>query len=321
MTRATGSPPVIVVGSANQDYIYRLAVPPGIGETVLARSLLKQPGGKGANQAVAAARLHGNVSFVACVGDDDDGASLIRELRSEGVDTSNVEIIHQGRTGLALVAVYDSGDNAITVIPGSNFSLTAGRVSATVSRIASAGGVMVVQAELQTEIIGAAIRTAEDSGVRAIFNLAPYQPLPADLLAICDPLVVNETEASSLVGWPVRDPSSAARAAKQLRHLTRSAVITLGAAGAYFIDRESTGHVPAPIASRVVDTTGAGDAFVGALATFLARGESFRKAVHVGVLAGTFAVGSPGAQSSYPTLADLNLVAPGPARGRSATVS
>ena len=299
--------PIIVVGSANQDYIYRLAAPPGVGETVLATSLLKQPGGKGANQAVAAARLHGNVSFVACVGDDDDGASLIRELRSEGVDTSDVELINRGRTGLALVAVYDNGDNAITVIPGSNFSLTSGRVAASIRRSATDGAVMVVQAELQTEIIATAIRTADSCGVRSILNLAPYQPLPADLLACCDPLVVNESEASALVGWSVLDPSTAAAAAEQLRQLTRSVVVTLGAAGAYFVDHDSSGHIAAPVASRVVDTTGAGDAFVGALATFLAQGSSFRHAVEVGVLAGTFAVGSPGAQSSYPTLDDLGI--------------
>jgi ribokinase len=299
--------PIIVVGSANQDYIYRVAAPPGVGETVLATSLLKQPGGKGANQAVAAARLHGNVSFVACVGDDDDGASLIRELRSEGVDTSDVELINRGRTGLALVAVYDNGDNAITVIPGSNFSLTSGRVAATIRRSATDGAVMVVQAELQTEIIATAIRTADSCGVRSILNLAPYQPLTADLLARCDPLVVNESEASALVGWPVLDPTTAAAAAEQLRRMTRSVVVTLGAAGAYFVDHGSSGHIAAPVASRVVDTTGAGDAFVGALATFLAQGSTFRRAVEVGVLAGTFAVGSPGAQSSYPTLDDLGI--------------
>ncbi len=312
MTPPAPSTPIVVVGSANQDYIYRLAAPPGVGETVLASSLLKQPGGKGANQAVAAARLHGDVSFVGCVGDDDDGASLIRELRSEGVDTSDVELIHQGRTGLALVAVYDNGDNAITVIPGSNFSLTSRRVAASIHRLARPGAVMLVQAELQAEIIATAIRTAASAGVRSILNLAPYQPLPAELLALCDPLVVNESEATSLVGWPVRDPTTAAAAADQLRGVSRSAVITLGAAGAYFVDRDSAGHVPAPLASRVVDTTGAGDAFVGALATCLAQGSTFRRAVEVGVLAGTFTVGSRGAQSSYPTLQDLGLAAAEP---------
>ena len=301
--------PIIVVGSANQDYIVRVAVPPGPGETVLGRSLLKQPGGKGANQAVAAARLRGDVHFVAAVGDDGDGAFLLRELRSEGVDTSNVEIINRGRTGLALVWVYDSGENSITVIPGSNFTLTAERVGRTVTRLtrAAGGAVMVVQGELLPEVITAALVAADSAGARGILNLAPYQPLPNEILALCDPLVVNEIEASALVGWGVRDVPTAARAADQLRRVARSVVITIGAEGAYWADATSAGHVAAPIATNVVDTTGAGDAFVGALASFIAKGESLSRAVEVGVLAGSFAVKSPGAQSSYPTLADLDL--------------
>ncbi|MET4781942.1 ribokinase [Glaciihabitans sp. UYNi722] len=300
---------IVVVGSANQDYIVRVEVPPGPGETVLGRSLLKQPGGKGANQAVAAARLRGNVSFVAAVGDDADGAFLLRELRSEGVDTTNVEIINRGRTGLALVSVYDSGENSITVIPGSNFALTRDRVERTVARLAQDYNlaVVVVQAELLTEIIEAAILSGEKAGARSILNLAPYQPIRNEILALCDPLVVNETEASALVGWQVRDAPSAARAAEQLRGVVRSVVITIGAEGAYWQDAESSGHVSAPTVYEVVDTTGAGDAFVGALASFLARGESLGRAVEVGVLAGSFAVTSPGAQSSYPTLVDLQL--------------
>lgn len=310
MTSVSSPATIIVVGSANQDYIVRVETPPGPGETVLAKSLLKQPGGKGANQAVAAARLRGNVSFVASVGDDADGAFLLRGLRSEGVDTTNVEIISRGRTGLALVSVYDSGENSITVVPGVNFSLTAARVRHTVTRLTehSASAIMVVQAEVLPEIIGAAIRSADASGARAILNLAPYQPLPLELLALCDPLVVNENEASGLVGWNITDAASATRALQQLRTIARSVVITVGAEGAYWAQADAEGHVPTPIGGRVVDTTGAGDAFVGALATFLGKGATLKEAVEVGVRAGTFAVGSPGAQSSYPTLVDLDLM-------------
>lgn len=307
MTTPAQPAAVIVVGSANQDYIVRVPFPPGPGETVLAQSLLKQPGGKGANQAVAAARLRGNVSFIASIGDDADGAALLRELRSEGVDTSNVEIINRSRTGLALVSVYDSGENSITVIPGANFQLSPERVTRAVDRLARDAGtaVIVVQAELVTGIITATVAAAARAGARAVLNLAPYQPLPAEVLAVCDPLVVNEAEASALVGWRVTDVSTAARAAAQLRAVSRSVVITIGAEGAYWADPSSCGHVPAPLVREVVDTTGAGDAFVGALASCLARGDSLRAAVQVGVLAGSFAVRSPGAQSSYPTLADL----------------
>jgi ribokinase len=304
-----GTGGIIVVGSANQDYIVRVPKPAGPGETVLASGLLQQPGGKGANQAVAMARLRGDVSFVGSVGDDADGAQLIRELRSEGVDTTNVEIISRGRTGLALVLVYDSGENSITVVPGTNFALTADRVSRTVGRIIAETGAatMVAQAEVLPGIITAAITAAATAGARVILNLAPYQPVDPELLALCDPLVLNEAEASGLLGWDVRGAATALRAVEELRHRTRSVVVTVGAEGACWADADRAGHVPAPTPSAVVDTTGAGDAFVGALAVRLAAGADLEDAVTVGVRAGTFAVQSPGAQSSYPSPADIGL--------------
>lgn len=300
---------IVVVGSANQDYIVRVAAPPGPGETVLAQSLVRQPGGKGANQAVAAARMSGNVSFIASVGDDADGSLLLRELRSEGVDTTNVEIINRGSTGLALVSVYDSGENSITVVPGTNFALTSERVRRTVERLAAdpARAIVVVQAELLPQIIESTLRAAASSGARCVLNLAPYQPISDELLALCDPLVVNEAEASALVGWTVQDVESAERAVRQLRRVSPSVVVTIGPRGAVWEDATGGGHMAAPEGVRVVDTTGAGDAFVGALAALLARGVSLERAVEVGVWAGSYAVGSPGAQSSYPTLLDLDL--------------
>ncbi len=297
---------IIVVGSANQDYIVRVSKPPREGETVLATGLLNQPGGKGANQAVAAARLRGNVSFVACVGDDADGALLLRQLRSEGVDTTHVEIIGRGRTGIALVSVFDSGENAITVVPGSNFELSPRRVDEAIGRLAAEAAVLVVQAELLTEVIEVAITTAERYRVRPILNLAPFQPLNPDVLALCDPIVVNEAEATALVGWSVHDHESALRALEELRERSRSIVITLGAGGAYWADRESSGHIPAPKVETIVDTTGAGDAFVGALATVLAQHGTLEEAVDLGVRAGSFSVTSPGAQSSYAVPSDLS---------------
>lgn len=306
LPRAAG---LIVVGSANQDYIVRVPAPPGPGETVLATSLLKQPGGKGANQAVAAARLGGDVSFVASVGDDDDGAQLIRQLRSEGVDTANVEIISRGRTGLALVSVYDSGENSITVVPGTNFALTSDRVRRTIGRVADETGaaIMIAQAEVLPEIFASAIRAAQVAGTRVIFNLAPFQPVEAELLAVCDPLVVNEAEASGLLGWAVHGAVGAEQAVQELRGRARSVVVTVGADGACWGDDRSSGHVPAATGVHAVDTTGAGDAFVGAVAVELASGASLEDAVVVGVQAGTFAVTSPGAQSSYPSRRDLGL--------------
>lgn len=293
---------VIVVGSANQDYILRVRKPPKAGETVLAESLLRQAGGKGANQAVAAARLGADVQFIGCVGDDADGALLMQQLRSHGVDIANVDIVDEP-TGVAVVAVYDSGENAITVVPGANFSLSAARVSDTVQAVCARATVLVVQAELLPEIIQVALRSAEAAGLRPILNLAPYQAMPAELIQLCDPLVVNESEARALVGRTVNDASSAGLAVEELRRVARSIVVTMGARGAYWADQNSTGHVPAPPVERVIDTTGAGDAFVGALAAFLANGSSIEEAVRAGVKAGTFAVTGLGAQS-YPTLSN-----------------
>ncbi len=296
---------LIVVGSANQDYIVRVSELPRAGETVLAQSLLNQPGGKGANQAVAAARLRASVCFIACVGDDADGSLLLRQLRSEGVDTTHIEILDRGRTGVALVSVMDSGENAITVVPGANFALTPARVTTAIGKRAAESTVLVIQAEVLPEIIEEAIVAAEAHGLRSILNLAPYQPIPSSILALCDPLIVNEAEASSLVGWDVHDDVTARSALEHIQGLTRSVVITVGANGAYWSGANLSGHVPAAAVAKVVDTTGAGDAFVGALATLLAQHETLEEAVKLGVKAGTFAVTSPGAQSSYATLADI----------------
>ena len=309
MTRSVLRSHVIVVGSVNQDYIVRVAQPPEPGETVLAKSLLKQPGGKGANQAVAAARLQADVSLVGAVGDDTDGVMVIRQLRMEGVDTTNVEIMRRGQTGLALVSVTDSGENSITVVPGSNFSLTADRVTTAVARLAEGvdSSVVVVQAELPTAIIAAAVLAGRRAGSRVILNLAPFQGLQDEVLAVCDPLVINEKEASALTGLRVHDVASANEAVRALTVRARSVVVTVGADGAVWGDGVGGGHVSAPRVPVVTDTTGAGDAFVGALAARLAAGAGLRAAIELGVRAGTFSVQSPGAQTSYPTMSDLEL--------------
>lgn len=299
---------ITVIGSANQDYLIRFASAPAPGETVLAQGMRKHPGGKGANQAVAAARLGARVRFVGCVGDDDDGALLLRELRSEGVDTSDAEIISTAHTGLAMVCVDAAGENSIVVVPGANFALTESRVTRVVRR-GGRGGIVVLQAEVQPRIVAAAVSAAVDTGARVVLNLAPYVEFAAEVLAPCDPLVVNESEASAILGRPVTDAEQARSAAEELGHRVRSVVITLGARGAIWAGDQGIGSAPAPPVARVVDTTGAGDAFVGALCARLAEGASLQDAVEYGVRAGTFAVTHEGAQSSYAMTADLQTVA------------
>lgn len=307
MTEFPSRSRIVVVGSVNQDYIVRVSRWPEPGETVLAHSLLRQPGGKGANQAVAAARLQADVSLIGAVGDDTDGMQVLRQLRLEGVDTTNVEIMTREQTGLAVVTVFDSGENSIVVVAGSNFSLTTDRITTTVARLAdeAQSSILVVQAELPSEIIAAAVHAGHSAGSRVILNLAPFQRLGSEVLAVCDPLVLNEGEATALTGLHVHDVASALIAVEGAVGVARSVVITIGADGAVWGDASGTGHVAAPKVREVVDTTGAGDAFVGALAARFAGGASLQEALQLGVLAGTFAVQSPGAQTSYPTMSDL----------------
>ncbi len=298
---------VLVVGSANLDYIIKVDVPPGPGETILAKQMVRHPGGKGANQAVAAARMDVSVQFVGCVGDDPDGGLILRELQSEGVDTSAVEIVAHMQTGLALVSVFDSGENSITVIPGANFALQASRVKRAVATLERNPIIIVLQAEVKPSVNTAAVTAASDPNINAriVLNLAPYSPVSAEILAACDPLVVNQSEAGAMVGYEIVDRRAAERAVAELVSSVRSVVITLGADGACWGQRDERGYVAAPVLDAVVDTTGAGDAFVGALAAELATGASLEDAVKLGVEAGSFAVGRFGAQSSYPLRAHL----------------
>jgi ribokinase len=299
--------PVLVIGSANLDYIVTVASPPGLGETVLAKALIKHPGGKGANQAVAAARLGADVRFLGCVGDDDDGERLLRALRVENVDTSAVEIVAEEHTGLALVSVFDSGENSITVVPGANSSIQPARVRRGILAEERASPVIVLQAEVKGAIIDAAVAGAAASDCRVVLNLAPYRELSAATLSECDPLIVNQAEAGAMVGFDIPDHEAAKCALEVIRGSVRSAVITLGAMGACWVDDQGeTGYVAAPPVDAVVDTTGAGDAFVGAVAAEVAAGSSLAQATEIGVLAGTYAVGRFGAQSSYPMRSDID---------------
>ncbi|WP_121368067.1 ribokinase [Frondihabitans australicus] len=303
---------IVVVGSANQDYLVRVPRTPRPGETTLATGMTKQPGGKGANQAVAAARLGGDVHFVGAVGRDDDGAVILRGLATDGVSVDDVQIVDAHPTGLALISVDADGENSITVVSGANATVTAERASGVVSRLAGPGAIVVVQAELPAPVIEATVHAAQGAGARVIVNLAPYLPLAPAALALADPLVVNETEAGQLLGSDVSDVDAALAAMPRLLEHARSAVVTLGGAGAVWASREGDGagagaHVPAPQVADVVDTTGAGDAFVGAVAFALSRGDDLGKAVALGVRAGSFAIGGVGAQRSYARAADLDV--------------
>ncbi len=291
---------VFVVGSINRDFVLRVEKRPAPGETVTDAELSLHDGGKGANQSAAAAKLGAEVVFLGRVGDDDLGGPLVDALRGQGVDVGLVRESLGVASGAAFITVTPDGENAITVAPGANRSLTPRDVDA-VREAIRASDVLVAQMEVPVEVVERASEVAVAEGTRVILNLAPPREVPASLLEKLDPLVVNEHEAAFLLDEKVEGIEKARSAASKLLSLgPRSAVVTLGSAGAVFATVDDAGHQPAPPV-EVVDTTGAGDAFVGALAARLAAGDGLEDAVAYAVKAGAAAVRSVGAQGALPT--------------------
>src|SRR3712207_3362262 len=291
---------IFVLGSINQDFVLKVERRPQPGETVTDAELSTGSGGKGANQAAAAARLGASVTFLGRVGDDEFGEPLVQALGEKGVDTSLVKQGSSESTGAAFITVTPDGENAITVAPGANRSLTPEDAEAASEAIGDAH-VLVAQIEIPVKTVLRAVEVAAECGTRALVNLAPTFEVPRELLEKADPLVVNEHEAAFLLGGGVEGVDGALSAAPKLLSLgPRSAVITIGEAGAVFANGEASRHLPAPKV-EVVDTTGAGDAFVGALAARLADDESLEEAVAYAVRAGAAAVTKEGAQGALPT--------------------
>jgi ribokinase len=270
------------------------------GETVTDARLATHNGGKGANQAAAAALLGASVAFLGRVGDDGFGGPLVRALADKGVDTSLVQEVTGSSTGAAFITVTPDGENAITVAPGANRRLTAEDVDAVSGYIGEAQ-VLVAQMEVPPEVVLRAVEVAAGSGTRPLVNLAPPFKVPRALLEKLDPLVINEHEAAFLLGERVEGVDGALDAAPRLLSLgPGSVVVTLGEDGAVFSGGESAQHLMAPKV-KVVDTTGAGDVFVGALAARLAEDAALEDAVAYAVRAGAAAVTKAGAQGALPT--------------------
>ncbi|MGC5395912.1 ribokinase [Streptomyces sp. DT20] len=293
---------LLVVGSANADLVVGVDRRPAAGETVLGSDLAVHPGGKGANQAVAAARLGARTALLARVGDDAHGRLLLESQRSAGVDTTGV-LVGGAPTGVALITVDPTGDNSIVVSPGANARLTPADIRAAAPLLAAAR-VVSVQLEIPLETVAETARVLP-TGTRLVLNPSPPAPLPAEVLAACDPLVVNEHEARFILGQGAgTTPESWARALTALG--PRSVVITLGAGGALAADTR-TGEcvrVPSPEVDAV-DTTGAGDAFTAALAWRLGLGEELPMATALAVRVGAAAVTRQGAQASFPTAEEI----------------
>ncbi|MEV6181557.1 ribokinase [Streptomyces sp. NPDC052015] len=295
---------LLVVGSANADLVIGVERRPGAGETVLGSDLAVHPGGKGANQAVAAARLGARTALLARVGDDAHGRLLLDSQRAAGVDTVGV-LVGGAPTGVALITVDPSGDNSIVVSPGANGRLTPQDVRAAAG-LCRAARVVSAQLEIPLETVVEVVRSLAPGG-RFVLNPSPPRPLPAEVLAACDPLIVNEHEARVILGDAgVGDaPEDWARAL--LAQGPRSVVVTLGAQGALVASSEGVARV-ASVTVDAVDTTGAGDSFTAALAWKLGTGASLEEAAAYAARVGAVAVTRRGAQESFPTAEEVEAL-------------
>jgi ribokinase len=295
---------VLVVGSINMDLVMRVPRFPQAGETLTGGAFAVVPGGKGANQAAAAARLGSEARLVGAVGADQFGEAALANLQRQGVDVAAVRRLPDAHTGVAMIIVEPGGRNTILVASSANGELRATDVQAEAPLFAWAN-ILVLQCEVPLEATLAAIRLARANGRPVLFNVAPAPAeLPEEALAV-DWVVVNEQEAAALTGILPADVPSALEAALALRRRgAQQAIVTLGALGCVYAGREGTGHIPAPQV-EAVDTTAAGDAFVGALATALARGEPLSEALLYANCAGALAVTKLGAQSSLPDAASV----------------
>ncbi|MDF3161350.1 MULTISPECIES: ribokinase [Pseudomonas] len=295
---------VVVVGSLNMDLVTRASRLPRGGETLVGQSFATVPGGKGANQAVAAARLGADVAMIGCVGSDAYGAQLRDALLVEGIDCQAVNEV-EGSSGVALIVVDDSSQNAIVIVAGSNGQLTPASLLA-FDAVLQAAEVIVCQLEVPMDTVGYALKRARALGKTVILNPAPASgPLPADWYAAIDYLIPNESEASALSGVPVDSLDAAKVAATHLLNAGAGKVIvTLGSQGALFADGQGFEHLPAPKV-QAVDTTAAGDTFVGGFAAALANGQGEAEAIRFGQVAAALSVTRAGAQPSIPTLHDV----------------
>ena len=303
----TTRPRICVIGSANIDLTFRTPRFPQPGETLTGHALHQGMGGKGANQAVAAARLGADVTFVACVGSDSFGAEAIRQFQFEGI---HIEFVRQDAnrpTGTAAIVVDDNAENCIIVVPGANACLASDDVRRAASAIQQADAV-VCQLETPLEATREAFRIARAAGKLTILTPAPVIELPDELLGLCDLCVPNRTEIEFLIGRSVKNHDDAHAAAKALMSRgVKSVALTMGGSGAFIGNDSEATHIPA-IKVDAVDTTGAGDAFTAALAVSLAEGMSLQDAARRASLVAAITVTRIGTQVAFPGRAEVDKV-------------
>lgn len=299
---------IIVIGSSNTDMVIKSAHLPAPGETILGGEFFMNPGGKGANQAVAAAKLGGEVVFVAKVGDDIFGQEAVQGFKNEGIDTDYIVVDPRNPSGVATIMVDDQGENCIAVASGANGTLSPADIDKALARI-DAADVLLMQLETPIPTIDYAASAGSEKWKTVILNPAPAQALSDDLLAKLDVITPNETEAEILTGIKVENTTDAEKAALALREKgVGTVIITLGSQGAFVVADSFTGMVPVRKVNAV-DTTAAGDTFNGALAVGMANGLPIEAAVEFANKAASVSVTRLGAQASAPRLEELEGLA------------
>lgn len=291
---------VLVVGSINVDCTVNVRHLPNPGETIHGTDAVYLPGGKGGNQAVSVAAAGTKAVMISAVGTDSHGIAALQSLKSYGVDTAGV-LEKPGPTGTAFIFVEASGENLIVVTPGANSLVSTSDAESLIREFSKdAAPIVLAQLELPIQTVEQASRITESLEGRFILNLAPAVAISAQMLSVCDPIVLNEPEAAFLLGREITSSAEALHAAQELLKRAKSVVITLGSKGAVYAQIDESGRTESKHFEtkkvKAVDTTGAGDAFVGAMTAALARGSSLGEAVESGILAGTAAVLHVGAQ-------------------------
>ena len=304
MPDSPGHPLIVSLGGINMDLVTFADRLPADGETVVGRQFVTYAGGKGANQAVAAARMGVRSAMVGRVGDDMFGPQLIELLQDAGVETGAVGVSEGVSSGIAVISVGEGGQNRIVQVLGANDTCGLEEFDAVATLLPEASAVLL-QLEVSVSVSRRVAELAALQGVRVVLDPGPVRPAPAEFYQYVSVITPNETEAEALVGYPVGNLDAAAAAADELLNRgVGAAVIKMGALGAYWSDGKDSGHVP-PFPVTAVDTVAAGDAFNGAMAVALSEGCALPEAVRWGSAAGALAVTSVGAQDSMPTRATV----------------
>lgn len=305
----SNAPKIVVVGSSNTDMVIQTSKFPAPGETIMGGRFFMNPGGKGANQAVAAARLGGNICFIAKTGNDIFGKQAIQQFKNEGMDASHVMVDPNTPSGVALITIDAKAENSIVVAPGANATLSCADIDKSLVAFNDAAWVLM-QLETPIETIAYVARFAYVKGLKVILNPAPANNDILDILPYIYLLTPNETETRLLTGIEVNDETSALQAAQQLRKAgVQQVVITLGSQGAFVHSDTFTGMVPG-VKTKAIDTTAAGDCFNGALTVALSEGQPIEQAIAFANRAASISVTRLGAQSSLPYRNELVSLMP-----------